>query len=40
PGTYTLAAWHEKYGTSPQTVTLGAKESKTVSFVFKAAAGD
>ncbi len=40
PGTYTLEAWHEKYGTSTQTVTLGAKESKTVSFVFKAAAGD
>ncbi len=40
PGTYTLEAWHEKYGTSTQTVTIGAKESKTASFVFKAAAGD
>jgi plastocyanin len=37
PGTYTLEAWHEKYGTSDQTVTIGPKESKTVSFVFKAA---
>ena len=38
PGTYTIEAWHEKYGTSDQTVTIGPKESKTVSFVFKAAA--
>ena len=40
PGTYTLEAWHEKYGTSDQTVTIGPKESKTVTFVFKAASGD
>ncbi|HJY86900.1 MAG TPA: carboxypeptidase regulatory-like domain-containing protein [Candidatus Acidoferrales bacterium] len=41
PGTYTIEAWHEKYGTSDQSVTIGPKESKTVSFVFKAAgAGD
>ena len=41
PGTYTLTAWHELYGTSDQTVTIGAKESKTVTFTFKAtAAGD
>ncbi len=39
-GTYTIEAWHEKYGTTSQTVTLAAKESKTVSFVFKAASGD
>jgi plastocyanin len=38
PGTYTLEAWHEKYGTSDQRVTIGPKESKTVSFVFKATA--
>jgi plastocyanin len=38
PGTYTLEAWHEKYGSSDQTVTIGPKESKTVTFVFKAAA--
>ena len=38
PGTYTLTAWHELYGTSDQTVTIGAKESKTVTFTFKAAA--
>jgi plastocyanin len=38
PGTYTLTAWHELYGTSDQTVTIGPKESKTVTFTFKAAA--
>jgi plastocyanin len=36
PGTYTLEAWHEKYGTVDQQVTVGAKESKTVTFAFKA----
>ena len=38
PGTYTLTAWHELYGTSDQTVTIGPKESKSVTFTFKAAA--
>jgi plastocyanin len=38
PGTYTIEAWHEKYGTADQTVTIGAKESKPVTFSFKAAA--
>ncbi|MGH9714111.1 MAG: carboxypeptidase regulatory-like domain-containing protein [Candidatus Acidiferrales bacterium] len=38
PGTYTIEAWQEKYGTMDQTVTIGAKESKPVTFVFKAAA--
>jgi len=37
PGTYTIEAWQEKYGTQDQTVTVGAKESKTISFVFNAA---
>jgi plastocyanin len=41
PGTYTIEAWQEKYGTVDQTVTIGPKESKPVSFTFKAsAAGD
>ncbi len=35
PGTYTLTAWHEKYGTQEQQVTVGAKESKPVTFTFK-----
>jgi plastocyanin len=38
PGTYTIEAWHEKLGTTTQSVTIGAKESKEVSFTFKAAA--
>jgi len=42
PGTYTLVAWHELYGPSEQTVTVGPKETKNVTFTFKAtaAAGD
>jgi len=35
PGTYTIKAWHEKLGTSTQTVTIGASETKEISFVFK-----
>ncbi len=34
-GTYTIKAWHEKFGTSTQTITVGANESKTIEFVFK-----
>lgn len=34
-GTYTIEAWHEKLGTQTQTVTVGAKESKSISFTFK-----
>jgi len=35
PGTYTVEAWHESLGTQDQTVTIGPKESKAVSFEFK-----
>ena len=35
PGTYTIEAWHEKLGTATQSVTLGAKETKNIAFVFK-----
>jgi len=35
PGTYTVVAWHEKYGQQEQQVTVGAKESKALSFTFK-----
>jgi plastocyanin len=35
PGTYTIEAWHEKLGTQTQMVTIGAKESKTITFAFK-----
>ena len=38
PGTYTLEAWHELYGVSDQTVTIGPKETKSVTFTFKATA--
>ncbi|MFZ3216788.1 MAG: carboxypeptidase regulatory-like domain-containing protein [Candidatus Acidiferrales bacterium] len=38
PGTYTIEAWQEKYGTQDQTVTIGPKESKSVDFKFNAAA--
>ena len=34
PGTYTLEAWHEKFGTKTASVTIGAKESKDVAFTF------
>ena len=34
PGTYTLVAWHEKYGEKEQAVTVGAKEQKQVTFTF------
>jgi hypothetical protein len=37
PGTYTIEAWHEKLGTQTASVTLGAKESKDITFAFKAA---
>lgn len=35
PGDYTIEAWHEKYGTMQQKVTVGPKESKEVAFGFK-----
>jgi plastocyanin len=35
PGNYTLVAWHEKYGTQEQAITVGAKEQKQVNFTFK-----
>lgn len=36
PGTYTVEAWHEKFGTRTETITLGDKESKELTFTFKA----
>jgi len=35
PGTYTIEAWHEKLGAQTETVTVGAKDAKTVAFTFK-----
>jgi plastocyanin len=36
PGTYTVEAWHETLGTQTQSVTIGERESKDISFSFKA----
>lgn len=36
PGTYTLEAWHEKYGVQTATVTVAATGSKTADFTFAA----
>ena len=38
PGTYTIEAWHEKLGAQTASVTLGQKETKDISFTFKAPA--
>ena len=35
PGTYTIEAWHERLGTQDVSVTIGAKESKSISFTFQ-----
>ncbi len=34
PGTYTIEAWHERLGTRSQTVTIGEKETKDLSFTY------
>ena len=36
PGTYVVEAWQEKCGAQTQTVTVGAGETKTADFTFKA----
>ena len=36
-GTYTVEAWHETLGTASQSVTLGEKEDRNITFTFKAA---
>jgi plastocyanin len=35
PGNYVIEAWHEKYGTQTQNVTVSGSEPKTVDFTFK-----
>ncbi|HMF99222.1 MAG TPA: carboxypeptidase regulatory-like domain-containing protein [Vicinamibacterales bacterium] len=37
PGTYTIEAWHEKLGPQTQSVTIGQKETKEITFSFKPA---
>lgn len=34
PGTYTIEAWHEKFGTRTATVSIGPNQTETVSFTF------
>jgi hypothetical protein len=36
PGPYTIEAWHEDYPAQEQTVTIGPKESRTISYTFTA----
>ena len=38
PGTYTVEAWHERLGASTQSVTVGEKETKEITFTFDAGA--
>jgi plastocyanin len=40
PGSYTIEAWHEKMGPQEQKVTIGEKETKEITFTFKAPAAD
>jgi len=35
PGTYAIEAWHEKFGTTTQKITVGANETKNIDFIFK-----
>jgi hypothetical protein len=36
PGTYTIEAWHELYGTQTQSVTVSAQQTADISFTFSA----
>lgn len=38
PGTYTIEAWHEKYGTKQMQVTVAAQETKQTDFSYSASA--
>lgn len=37
PGSYTLSAWHETYGSTEQSITVAPHENKTVTLAFKSA---
>jgi hypothetical protein len=39
PGTYTLTAWHEMYGSNEQSVTVAPSGTQTVNVTFRAAGG-
>jgi hypothetical protein len=36
PGTYTIETWHERFGTQTQQVTVEAKQTKDLTFTYKA----
>ena len=36
PGTYTVEAWHERFGTKTAQVTVGDRQAQTVPFTFAA----
>lgn len=36
PGTYTLVAWHETFGEQTESITVGASESKSQDFTYRA----
>ena len=38
PGKYTIEAWHEKAGRQAQEVTVGEKDSKSITFTYRASA--
>jgi plastocyanin len=38
PGTYTIEAWHEALGTQTQTITIGAQETRDMTFTFRSVA--
>jgi hypothetical protein len=40
PGTYTIEAWHEKFGTKTAKVTIGEKQAQTQAFTFTATKTD
>ncbi|MCK6545785.1 carboxypeptidase regulatory-like domain-containing protein [Myxococcota bacterium] len=40
PGSYTIAAWHERLGTIEQTLTIAAREAKTVALALPGAKAD
>jgi plastocyanin len=39
PGTYTIEAWHEAFGTEKATVTVGEKQSQAITLTFETIAG-
>jgi plastocyanin len=38
PGTYTIEAWHQRYGTLDQSISLAPHSSASISFVFRSSA--